>query len=938
MTFDELKDKTIPEMESETLKFWKENKVFEKSIEQRSNKDRYVFYDGPPFISGLPHYGGLLSSVIKDVVVRFWTMKGKKIERVWGWDAHGLTVENKVQQKLGIKNRRDIEAYGLEKFTNACYEYTSEISEAWKWYVDKIGRWVDMDNAYRTTDQSYMETVMWVFKQLYDKGLIYEGVRTSLFCTTCGTPVSNFEIAMDNSYKDMEDPSIVVEFPIISDGEFKGMRALAWTTTPWTIPSNRALVVDPSEDYVAVSIAAAKSKEPFILAEKRLSILGSKEYKIVKRFKGQNLVGLQYDPPFTFYNSNENDLKIYSFENMVTMEEGTGIVHSAPGFGEIDTQMGNHYGLTIMLSIDDEGKFVAGNLSENPYTGVYYAKANPLIRVALSEQGLLFSDETIVHRFPYHDRCNTPLIQKAQKSWFIDIQSLKKDLVRNNQEVNWIPEHIKHGRFENSVEQAPDWCISRNRFWATPMPIWESEDGDRIVVSSIKEIEDLSGQKVKDLHRPFIDEITIEKNGKTYRRRTEVLDCWLESGSMPYAQFHYPFENKEKFESNFPGDFVAEYTGQIRAWFYVMHVLATALFDKPAFRNVVVTGVMAGNDGRKMSKSYGNYTDPKEVFETIGGDAVRQYLMNSPLMLAGDTNFDEEQLKVKLRNVLNPFWNSLKFFKIYEQSFGWTQHNMVSSKNVLDMWIKTRLNETIKIFSENMEKYVIPPAMQAVEDFVDDLSRWYVRRSRERIASGDNEALSTLYFVLLNFAKASAPIIPFMAEEVYRSLSDGKLSVHLCDYPTFDQDIINTNQEVLAKMKVTRDIVALALSIRTENTLKVRQPLPSLTTNKADYYAELIEDEVNVKEVFYDKDQAELVVLDMKITPDLIKEGTAREMIRKLQDLRKKQGLSVEDKITATYEDTKENVDAIKQFGDFIKQKVIAESLDPGSAYEVKKL
>jgi isoleucyl-tRNA synthetase len=931
--------KRIPELEEETIKFWKDNRIFEKSVEQRPEDDLYVFYDGPPFISGLPHYGHLLGSIAKDIIPRYWTMKGKRVERVWGWDAHGLTVENRVQEKLGIKKRRDIEKYGVEEFTKACYKYTSETSAEWDWYVDRIGRWVDLKNAYKTTDQNYMESVMWAFKELYIEGHIYEGMRTSLYCTTCGTPVSNFEIAMDDSYKDVEDPSITVGFEVVSKGRFDGAYILAWTTTPWTLPSNRALVVDPEAVYVVVEFESGK----YILAESRLdNVFDGKEYVKTDEFLGKDLLDLRYKPLYEFFKAKENEFKVYSYEGMVHMEEGAGVVHSAPGFGEIDTEMGKHYDLTIMLTIDDEGNFYPGNNKKNPYEGMFYKDTDNPIREDLSKRGLLFKDEKVVHRFPYHDRCNTLLVQKAQDSWFVNVQDAKKEMLKYNENINWVPNHIKLGWYKKIVEQAPDWCISRNRFWATPMPVWEAEDGDRIVVSSIEEIESLSGQKVIDLHRPYIDKITFEKNGKIYKRRPEVLDSWMEAGSMPYAQMHYPFENQKKFEDNFPGDFISEYTGQVRAWFNFLHILSTMLFKSHSFKNVIVSGVLAGSDGRKMSKTYQNYPDPKGVLENIGGDALRLYFMNSPLMLAENANFSETELKTKLNNVINPLWNSLKFFLIYAVSHDWSAYGNEESENELDTWIRVRLHQTIKEFTENIEEYIVPKAVQSLEDFVDDLSRWYVRRSRERIVAGDKEALSTLHEVLVTFSKLAAPVIPFSAERMYRHLvvdpetSDTE-SVHLCEFPAYDDEFINKNKYLIEKMHTTREIVSLALSIRASNKIKVRQPLSDLfvefTGRDPLFDPELIKQEVNVKEVNFgkpDKDYESIdlgnikVYINTNLTDELLLEGAFRELVRQIQDLRKKQKLYVDDKIKVYYADDEIISRVIDNYKDEISLKVNA--------------
>ncbi len=933
-------------MENDVLDFWKSQNIFEKSVDKNSVDNAYVFYDGPPFISGLPHYGHLLGSIAKDVIPRYWTMKGKRVERVWGWDAHGLTVENKVQARLGIKNRRDIEKFGLEKFTEECYKYTSEISAEWAWYVDKIGRWVDFENAYRTTDQSYMESVIWAFKQLYDKGFIYEGIRTSLYCTTCGTPVSNFEIAMDNSYKDYEDPAIIVQFKVLTEGKFKGDYILAWTTTPWTIPSNRALVVDPKEDYIVFESEVPGNR--YICAKKRLeAVIGDSKHTVLEEFKGLELLGLDYEPPYRFFKSNDREFKVYDFEGMVNMEEGTGIVHSAPGFGDIDTQMGRHYGLQIMMTIDGEGCFVQGNAGENPFVGMFYTKANPVITEDLEKRDFLFDSSKIVHRVPYHDRCNTILIQKAQNSWFVNVQQLKSQLIENNKDINWVPEHIKEGRFKIGIEQAPDWCISRTRFWATPMPVWESEDGERVVIGSIKELEELSGKKVENLHRPYIDEITFTKNGKLFKRRTEVLDSWMEAGSMPYAQIHYPFEHKDKFEKNFPGDYIVEYIPQVRAWFYVMHVLSTALFGTKSFKNVVCTGTMAGNDGRKMSKTFGNYADPKDVLNKYGGDALRLYLLGSPLMVGENANFDELDIKNKLQRTLNPLWNSYKFFETYATANNWTAGKTSTSTHILDVWIKLRLSQTIKSISENLESYTTPPAVRVVEDFVDDLSRWYVRRSRDRVSGGDNEALSTLYQVLLQLTHAIAPIIPFLAESMYLGLQkfDSTLkeaSIHLRSYTDFSFNS-ESQQNILDDMETAKKIASQALSARTESGIAVRQPLAKISVlgvvPLTKEYDQLIKDEVNVKAVEWvdakqsEEEKAELkVILDTTITEELKIEGIARELVRAIQDLRKEKGLTVNQKVKVTYPATPENTKAVQVFGEEISQKVGATELVSGNA------
>jgi len=943
------KGEKLIDLEETILKFWKENHIFEKSVEQRSIDNSYVFYDGPPFISGLPHYGQLLCSVAKDLIPRYWTMKGKRVERVWGWDAHGLTVENRVQSKLGIKHRKDIENFGLEKFTKACYEYSSEISGEWGWYIDRIGRWVDMENAYKTIDRTYMESVIWAFKQLYDKDLIYKGVRTSLYCPVCGTPVSNFEIAMDNSYKEVEAPAIIVKFKIKGSGELGGAYVLAWTTTPWTIPSNRGLVIDEKQNYTLVTYNGKK----YIVASARLSkVFKDKDNKVEKEFLGEELLGLSYEPPYDFFAASENDFKIYSYEGMVTMNEGTGIVHSAPGFGDIDTEMGKHRGLTMMLTLDDEAKFLPGDAGKNPFEGIYYEKVNELVLEDLTKRNLLFSNEKILHRVPFHDRCDTLLIHRAQPSWFVDVQTLKEGMLENNKAIKWVPAAIKKGRFEHVIKTAPDWCISRNRFWATPIPVWESEDGDRIVIGSISELEELSGQKVEDLHRPYIDEITIEKDGKLYKRILEVLDCWFESGSMPYAQFHYPFENKEKFEANFPGDYIVEYIAQVRAWFNVMHRMSTAIFGTASFKNVICTGVLAGDDGRKMSKTYQNYTDPKDVLQTYGGDALRLWLMNSPLMVGENASFDETEIKVKQKNVLNILWNSFKYFVLYANKFDWNPSQKENSDHPLDLWIRTRLEETQAIITKNIEDYVIPPAVQAAEDFVDDLSRWYIRRSRGRISRGDCAALTTLYKVLFKFSKIAAPIIPFISESIYQSLRDTKdpLSVHLCDYPTLDKDLLDFHKDMLIKVASDRDIVSKVLALRDRESLGIRQPLNDFITKVPINYLEIIKEELNVKDIKYsDKsfedlldcyvvDESSTIALNVKITEELKLEGALRNLIRNIQKARKKGGMSLGDKAKVTIPTDRVHEKLLEKYSDEISEAVNAVELSLGSDYAVEKI
>ncbi|MCJ7827893.1 class I tRNA ligase family protein, partial [Patescibacteria group bacterium] len=607
-------------------------------------------------------------------------------------------------------------------------------------------------------------SIIWAFKQLYDKDLVYEGAKTLLYCTRCGTPISKFEIAQDNSYALMKDPAVTVKFPIVSEGRFAGTNVLAWTTTPWTLPSNRALVVDPKETYV--EFENKTSGQRYLAALKRLeAVLGDDEARVVRKFKGQELLGLSYQPPYDYYPPNKNDFKIYAYSEMVNMEEGTGTVHRAPGFGEIDTQMGIENGLTLMMTIDDAGNFLP---EVKKWAGVYVKKADLGIIEDLKKRGLLFKHEQVTHRYPFCHRCETPLIYRSVKAWFINIQKIKRRMLSLNQKINWVPAHFKDGRFKNTIETAPDWCVSRTRYWATVMPIWRCEKCQELrVVGSIKEIEENSIEKVKvtDLHRAEVDPIKFRCScGGVMGRIPEVLDCWFESGSMPYAQRHYPFENKKEFEESFPADYIAEYVGQLRTWFYYLLALSTALFDTNSFKNVVVTGVMAGTDGRKMSKSYGNYPDPKGVLEKYGGDALRLYLMGSPLMTGEDINITRgEELVEQIKTIILPFWNSCKFWVSFANLHAFVPKNSQypAAKNILNQWVIARTKQFVHSLDKEFCDYQLPNAVRLIRPFIDDLSTWYIRRSKEPFRQGNKESLQTLYAVLLRATKAICPVIPF---------------------------------------------------------------------------------------------------------------------------------------------------------------------------------
>jgi isoleucyl-tRNA synthetase len=949
--------KSVSEREDATTKWWKKNKTFEKSIKERPQDKHYSFLDGPPFVTGMPHYGSLLPRIAKDIIPRYKTMKGFRVRRVWGWDCHGLPIEEKVEKKIGLKNRRDIEKYGIPKFINACREYVAQTSSEWEWYVDKIGEWIDFKGAYYTMHTSYMESVIWVFKQLYDKKLVYEGVKTLLYCTRCGTPVSKFEIAMDNSYADMEDPAITVEFPITTKGDFEGKRILAWTTTPWTMPSNRALVVDPHETYI--EFEGTEKGILFIAAKKRIkAMMGKDVYKVKREFKGKELLGLSYSAPYNYFAPNDNDFKVYEYKDMVTMEEGTGIVHSAPGFGEIDTEMGKKYSLTMMFSVDGEGKFIQ---EVKDFAGQYVKEADKNIIEDLKSRDILFKAEKIVHRYPFCYRCQTPLIQKAQKGWFIDIQSIKKDLLKNAQFINWVPKKIQK-RFDNNIKDAPDWNISRTRYWATVMPIWKCEKCNHLkVVGSIKEIEENANEKVKvtDLHRSGIDYIkfTCEKCKGIMSRVPEVLDVWVESGSMPFDQVHYPFENKDLFGKTFPADYIIEYIGQIRAWFYCMHVLSNALTGKNSFQNVVVTGTMAGTDGRKMSKSFGNYPDPKDTLIKYGGDALRLYFMGSPIMLGEDANFDEKDLKNQLTTVVFPLWNSFKYFTTYANLYKWkpSTQGRPNVQNKLDLWILARLTTFQKEMEKNLDAYMIPPATRLVAPFLNDLSTWYIRRSRDRFNAGDSEALATLYFVLVQTIKITAPIIPFITEELYQHLvvevGENKTeSVHLCFYPKLSI-LTSSEKKLLEEMKMVREIASLGQFARINAKIKVRQALTEVFVQNTDleqWMKDLIQAELNVKKVTLVKKiktkdtqtNGKLVVaLNTTITPELEKEGLVRELVRTIQDMRKKEGFKQEDKVNVALDTTNTLLlTVLKEYHTVIKNQTKSIHIDKGSGKKLVKI
>ncbi|MFC1624992.1 isoleucine--tRNA ligase [Patescibacteria group bacterium] len=937
--FEEIDTKvSFPKIEEEIIKYWKENKVFEKSIEQRAEDKRWTFLDGPPFITGKPHYGTLLSSIPKDIFPRFKTMQGYRVRRVWGWDCHGLPAENKVEEKLGLKSKKEIEEkVGVKKFIDECKTYVSEVSSEWEWYVNHIGRWVDFSNAYKTMDKDYMETVMWVFKQMYDKGYIYKGLRVSLFCPHCSTPISNFEVAMDqDNYKDITEGATTYKYKL---KEKKDTYILAWSTTPWNKIVTPALAVNPRLKYVKVK----QGKEYYILAKSTLKTLKDKPYKIIEGFLGEELVGRKFIPHYDFYKIEKGKKAFVIIAgDFVTAEEGTGVVTIA-AYGEEDLEVMEKENIQIVMHVNEEG-FLIKDVPK--WAGMYYLDVNKKVDEDLEKRGLIYKKEDHTHTVPTCWRCHTRLFYAPQEAWYVDIQSLKPKLKETNKKVNWYPKHFKYGRYLKSLEAAPDWCISRSRYWGSPVPVWQCECGERYVFGSIKDLEESSGQKIKDLHKPEIDEVKVKckKCGKMATRVSEVLDSWIEAGSASFAERHYPFK-KMKLENFFPPDFIVEYTGQIRAWFYVLHVIGTALFDINSYKNVVVTGVVLGTDGRKMSKNFGNYPDPKQMLQKYGGDALRLYLMGSSVMHGEDICISEEEYRNQVKNFLLTLWNSYNFFVTYANLDGWKKERTIDlkdkNKSILDKWIISKLIKTSIEVTKNFEKYDTVQAINELKDFLQDFSLWYIRRSREKVgpnAENNKQKESfyeTCYFVLVHFMKILAPVSPFVSEKIYRNLT-GEESLHLTAWPNFQKSEVN--EKLLKDMKLIREIVEKIHAERKRLAIPVRQPLNTveIKSSKIDFTNDLLQilkDEVNIKNLSFLKNKEISVKLDTKISQELKEEAMARELIRNIQKERKVQKFSLEDKVSV------KNIWIPKNKGllESIKNKTLASKITKGQ-FKVEKL
>ncbi|MDQ6855551.1 MAG: isoleucine--tRNA ligase [Candidatus Dormibacteraeota bacterium] len=1002
----------FPSVEEEVLAYWERDGTFAASIEQRSRDREFVFYDGPPFANGLPHYGHLLTGFVKDAVPRYKAMRGYRVSRRFGWDCHGLPAEMEAERELGISGHVAIDAYGVDRFNEHCRTSVLKYTREWRSYVTRQARWVDFDNDYKTMDISYMESVMWAFKQLWEKGLIYEGHRVLPYCWECETPLSNFETRLDDAYRPRQDPAVTVKFRLDPvQGQAGPTDLLVWTTTPWTLPSNLAIAVDPHIEYAVYE----RDGERWIIGARAAEHYSDELFgaTLTGTIPGAELVGRTYSPIFDFFSGEPNSFRLLAAD-FISEEEGTGAVHMAPGFGEDDQRLCEANGIRVVVPVDQSGRFTA---EVADWQGLQVFEANPKIVRRLRELGALVRHETFVHSFPHCWRTDTPLIYRAVSSWFVEVTAIKERALALNQEINWVPAHVRDGAFGKWLAGARDWSISRNRFWGSPIPVWKSDDPEfpRIdVYGSLDDIERDFGVRPTDLHRPHIDALTRpnpdDPSGRsTMRRVEEVLDCWFESGSMPYAQVHYPFEQEQWFSSHFPADFIVEYMGQTRAWFYNLHVLATALFDKPAFSNCVVHGVILGNDGQKMSKRLRNYPDPEEMFADHGADAMRWFLLSSPVLRGQDMVADERGIVAALRQVVIPVWNAYKFFSEYANIDGYRARVRKDATGVLDRYILAKADALVADSVARMDAYDLDGGCQALLHFIDALNNWYIRRSRERVwAAGMSDdkldCYDTLYTVLTTLCRVAAPLLPMLMESVYRGLT-GERSVHLTDFP--EPESRPADSALVTAMDAVRDVCSAVLSVRRAANLRVRLPLSSVTVAVVDPrlvepYRDLIADEVNVKDVRLIDDvdaiarrvlavnaavvgprlggQAQQVFaaarrgewrlvdggieiagqhlgtddftlairpqdetttrvlesatgavsVDLTVTPELEREGLARDVVRLAQSARRDAGLHLADRIRLVLDLPSAHAAAAKEHSDYVSAETLAAELQFG--------
>jgi isoleucyl-tRNA synthetase len=1027
----------FPEIEDRILTSWDADGTFVASVEQRpagtDGDNEFVFYDGPPFANGLPHYGHLLTGYVKDVVPRYETMRGRRVERRFGWDCHGLPAEVEAEKQLGITHKSQIEALGVAAFNDACRTSVLRYTKDWEEYVNRQARWVDFEHDYKTLDLDYMESVLWAFKTLWDKGLVYEGFRVLAYCWRCETPLSNTETRMDDVYRPRQDPAVTVGFPLET-----GELLLVWTTTPWTLPSNLAVAVSPDIDYAVVEApdGSPHAGKRFVLAEARLPHYAREfgpEPDVVRRLRGAELVGLSYTPPFGFFAGRPNAHRVLAAD-FVTTEDGTGAVHLAPAFGEDDKAATDAAGIEPVVPVDSQGRFTT---EVPPYAGQQVFEANkPIVhdlKAGVPGGAVLLRQETYDHAYPHCWRCDNPLIYKAVSSWFVRVSGFKDRMVELNQQIRWVPEHIKDGSFGKWLENARDWSISRNRYWGSPIPVWVSDDPryPRVdVYGSLDELERDFGVRPTDLHRPYVDELTRpnpddprpEGERSVMRRVPEVLDCWFESGSMPFAQVHYPFENRDWFEHHYPGDFIVEYIGQTRGWFYTLHVLATALFDRPAFRTCVSHGILLGDDGRKMSKSLRNYPDVREVFDRDGSDAMRWFLMSSPVLRGGNLVVTEQGIRDGVRQVLLPLWNVWYFLALYANMVregGYDARRRTDSGDVLDRYVLAKMHDLVVDVTAQMDAFDVAGACQSLREFLDVLTNWYVRRSRERfwategVTDDARDAFDTLWTVLETVCRVAAPLLPLTSEEIWRGLTGGR-SVHLLDWPRVgagEPDALPVDPALVEAMDRAREVASTTLALRKAENLRVRQPLPVLTVVTADPaelkpFTDVVADEVNVKAVrllgLDDAGAAQLkvtrkltvnaraagprlgkdvqaaigasktgqwwveddgtvvcgglrllegeytletvvagdaagreavavlpsggfVALDLRVTPELAREGLARDLVRAVQQVRRDAGLAVGDRIVLTVGTDDPGVrEAVEEHGSMIGRETLA--------------